>query len=139
MPSADSRLLTFYRTCPLCFSSSPLSGLGYANRASQGNAHIFHCKQQGSPTPLLWLLIYRFGLTSTLWTSGSVAPLSTVWPHQVSVRRLTVLLHDFLHPWIITAIGLSFATLGCRYPWPDFHRQDVRHAWHTNKEHRITI
>ncbi len=27
-----------------------------------------------APTPLLWLLIYRFGLTSTLRTSGSAAP-----------------------------------------------------------------
>ena len=93
----------------------------------------FTASSRVGSAPLSWLLIYRFGFYVYIWTSASLAALSSVWPHQVSVRRLAVLLHDFLHPWFITAIGLSFATLGCRYPRPDFHRLDTRHARRTMK------
>ena len=44
------------------------------------------------------LLVYRLGFTVVFWTLTCLAVLSTIWPDQVSVRRLGKLASHFLHP-----------------------------------------
>ena len=51
------------------------------------SSFVFHC-----------LLVYRFGFTFVFGTSTCLAVLSTIWPDQISVRRLGKLASYFLHP-----------------------------------------
>ena len=129
----------FYRTRPLV-CSFPLSGMGNATRASRGKPHIFLAVEnrvgpasrfrdsQSTAQPLrlhFGLEFYSFGLFCNLIRLNSliigflfVVPL----PCYVASSIPNITVRD-----------LPFTTLGCRYPRPDFHRLDVRHARRTKK------
>lgn len=115
--------------------------MGDATRASRGKPHIFLTVEnrvgpasrfrdsQSTAQPLrlhFGLGFYSFGLFCNLIRLNSliigflfVVPL----PCYVASSIPNITVRD-----------LPFTTLGCRYPRPDFHRLDVRHARRTNKQ-----
>ena len=115
--------------------------MGNATRASRGKPHIFLTVEnrvgpasrfrdsQSTAQPLrlhFGLGFYSFGLFCNLIRLNSliigflfVVPL----PCYVASSIPNITVRD-----------LPFTTLGCRYPRPDFHRLDVRHARRTNKD-----
>lgn len=117
--------------------------MGNATRASRGKPHIFLTVEnrvgpasrfrdsQSTAQPLrlhFGLGFYSFGLFCNLIRLNSliigflfVVPL----PCYVASSIPNITVRD-----------LPFTTLGCRYPRPDFHRLDVRHARRTNKQSR---
>lgn len=114
--------------------------MGNATRASRGKPHIFLTVEnrvgpasrfrdsQSTAQPLrlhFGLGFYSFGLFCNLIRLNSliigflfVVPL----PCYVASSIPNITVRD-----------LPFTTLGCRYPRPDFHRLDVRHARRTNR------
>lgn len=114
--------------------------MGNATRASRGKPHIFLTVEnrvgpasrfrdsQSTAQPLrlhFGLGFYSFGLFCNLIRLNSliigflfVVPL----PCYVASSIPNITVRD-----------LPFTTLGCRYPRPDFHRLDVRHARRTKK------
>lgn len=117
--------------------------MGNATRASRGKPHIFLTVEnrvgpasrfrdsQSTAQPLrlhFGLGFYSFGLFCNLIRLNSliigflfVVPL----PCYVASSIPNITVRD-----------LPFTTLGCRYPRPDFHRLDVRHARRTKREQR---
>lgn len=115
--------------------------MGNATRASRGKPHIFLTVEnrvgpasrfrdsQSTAQPLrlhFGLGFYSFGLFCNLIRLNSliigflfVVPL----PCYVASSIPNITVRD-----------LPFTTLGCRYPRPDFHRLDVRHARRTNTQ-----
>ena len=115
--------------------------MGNATRASRGKPHIFLTVEnrvgpasrfrdsQSTAQPLrlhFGLGFYSFGLFCNLIRLNSliigflfVVPL----PCYVASSIPNITVRD-----------LPFTTLGCRYPRPDSHRLDVRHARRTKKE-----
>ena len=72
------------------------------------------CAQFSPRIPVSWLKRARRGMAC--WRTCYARTISPSSPPTVAV------------------IGLRFATLGGKYPRPDFHRLDVRHARHTWKD-----
>ena len=118
--------------------------MGNATRASRGKPHIFLTVEnrvgpasrfrdsQSTAQPLrlhFGLGFYSFGLFCNLIRLNSL----------IIGFLFVVPLPCYLASSIpnITVRDLPFTTLGCRYPRPDFHRLDVRHARRTIKTTQV--